>query len=42
MAIPADQFLEEMRESLEETAVEVFGSVEAFIKAYNKEVELNG
>jgi hypothetical protein len=37
MVIPAEQFLEEMREGLEETAVEIFGSVEAFIKAYNTE-----
>jgi hypothetical protein len=39
MAIPANQFLEEVREILEETAVEQFGSVEAFIKAYNTEVD---
>jgi hypothetical protein len=39
MAIPAKQFLEEYRVILEETAVEVFGSVEEFIKAYNTEVD---
>jgi hypothetical protein len=37
--ILAEQFLEEMRESLEDTAVEVFGSVEEFITAYNKSIE---
>jgi hypothetical protein len=39
MSIPANQFLEEVREILEETAVEQFGSVEEFIKAYNAEVD---
>jgi hypothetical protein len=39
MAIPAEQFLEEARVIIEETAVEVFGSVEEFIKAYNAEVD---
>jgi len=39
MAIPVKQFLEEYRVIVEETAVEVFGSVEEFIKAYNAEVD---
>jgi len=39
MAIPAKQFLEEYRAIIEATAVEVFGSVEEFIKAYNAEVD---
>ena len=39
MAIPAKQFIEEYRAIIEATAVEVFGSVEEFIKAYNAEVD---
>lgn len=39
MAITAKQFLEEARVIIEDTAIECFGSVEAFITAYNAGVD---